>query len=116
MPKLRSNSARVASSHQEMQEDYDENASEGHHLDLKIESLNVPRGRRKRRMERYCKKFCKVDLIIEAANEKDSWVKVSNKANANKVSNKDQRKGIKFRIKSVQSERIAKIFSSRSNI
>lgn len=99
-----------------MQEDYDENASEGHHLDLRKDNLNVPRGRRKRRMERYCKKFCKVDLVIEEANEKDSWVNVSNKANNNKVSRKDARKGIRFRIKSVKSEGIAKLFSSRANL
>ena len=49
----------------------------------------VPEGRQKERMERYCEKFCKVGLVIEANSEKDSWNSVSKAGNANKVSKVD---------------------------
>lgn len=55
-------------------------------------------------MERYCKKFCKVGLVVEAQSEKDSWNSVSRVPNANKASRTDQRKGIKFKVKSIRSQ------------
>ena len=59
---------------------------------------------RKVRMQNYCRKYCKVDLVVEARSEKDSWNSVSKAAaNNSKESIKVERKGIKFKIKSIKS-------------
>ena len=82
----------------------DGNASEGNDPVNPEEDFTVPEGRRKRKMQRYCRKFCKVDLVVEERSEKDSWKSVSKRANANKESKTNQRGGIKFKFRSVRSQ------------
>ena len=80
-------------------------AIKGHFRARAQDDFNVVRGMRKVRMQNYCRKYCKVDLVVEARSEKDSWNSVSKAAaNASKESIKVERKGIKFKIKSIRSQ------------
>ena len=54
-------------------------------------------------MQRYCKNWCNVDLVLEAPSEKSS--SMSKAANISKKSREKWKQGIKLSIKSVQSWR-----------
>ena len=102
--KKRSKSSQIVVKRDMEPRERDGNASEGHDPINSTEEFTVPEGRRKRKMQRYCRKFCKVDLVVEERSEKDSWQSVSKKANANKESKTNQRGGIKFKFRSVRSQ------------
>ena len=81
---FKSQSVNILEEHK--QDGHDGNASEGRNPAVPQEDFTVPEGDRKKRMERYCKKFCEVDLVIEARSEKGSCWSVSKAGNANKES------------------------------
>ena len=106
-PRKHYKSQRVNILEEHKQSRHDGNASVGRNPAVPQEDFTVPDGDRRKRMERYCKKFCDVDLVIEARSEKDSWKSVSRKGNASKESKTNQRSGIKFKIRSVRSQGIS---------
>ena len=45
--------------------------------ELKVVAREVPEGREKRAISRYCKKYVGLRLVVEGNDENDSWHKVS---------------------------------------
>ena len=64
-PKKRSKSSQIEVNNDKEPRERDGNASEGHDPTNQEEDFAVPEGRRKKRLQQYCRKFCKVDLVVE---------------------------------------------------
>ena len=63
----------------------------------------MPEGRLQRNIDRYCKKYCKLGLVVENKQEKDSRGQVSVKGMVGKQSKQAQTPGIKFTVKNMHS-------------